>query len=69
MDSQLTLTYVDIRGLAEPINLILIDANIDYRDERMSLSQWNSRKLEGIYGPVYGQVSQPQQWLLTHNKP
>ncbi|GJJ12060.1 hypothetical protein Clacol_006301 [Clathrus columnatus] len=55
MDSLLTLTYVDIRGLAEPINLLLVDANINYRNERLILSQWKTREAEGTYGPVYGQ--------------
>lgn len=54
MDS-LSLTYPDVRGLAEPINLMLVDANINYRSERLPLSQWNIRKAEGTYGPVYGQ--------------
>lgn len=64
MDS-LSLTYPDVRGLAEPINLMLVDANINYRNERLPLLQWNIQKAEGKTGPVYGQVSTYQTKRLS----
>ncbi|KAF8522197.1 hypothetical protein BU17DRAFT_64523 [Hysterangium stoloniferum] len=55
MSLDFLLTYVQARGRAEPINLMLIDARVNYYDERIPIDEWQTRKDEGKYGPVYGQ--------------
>ncbi|KAF8574484.1 hypothetical protein K439DRAFT_1624275 [Ramaria rubella] len=55
MSLDFLLTYVETRGRAEPINLMLRDANVNFYDERIPIEEWQTRKKEGKYGPVYGQ--------------
>jgi hypothetical protein len=57
MSLDFLLTYVEARGRAEPVNLMLIDANVNFYDERIPIEEWQTRKREGKYGPVYGQVN------------
>lgn len=47
-----TLTYFDVRGQAEKIRLAFVLANIEFRDDRISFSDWADRKPKTRYGQL-----------------
>ncbi|CAB3400942.1 unnamed protein product [Caenorhabditis bovis] len=48
----LKLTYFDIRGLAEPIRLLLTDKQIPFEDHRVSREEWAELKPKMIFGQI-----------------
>ncbi|CAH8590012.1 unnamed protein product [Dicrocoelium dendriticum] len=41
---KLKLTYFKLRGLGEPIRLILLAANVDFEDNRIDFTEWETLK-------------------------
>ncbi|CAI5445546.1 unnamed protein product [Caenorhabditis angaria] len=48
----LKLTYFDIRGLAEPIRLLLVDKQVAFEDHRVSREAWAELKPKMIFGQI-----------------
>nr|ADP24698.1 glutathione-s-transferase pi class [Wuchereria bancrofti] len=46
------LTYFPIRGLAEPIRLVLVDQGIKFTDDRINASDWPSMKSHFHFGQL-----------------
>jgi len=53
-EETITLTYLDIKGMAEPIRLALFIAEIDFEDERISYEEVAKRRESGLL--PHGQV-------------
>ncbi|CAO4370845.1 Protein CBR-GST-1 [Caenorhabditis briggsae] len=48
----LKLSYFDIRGLAEPVRLLLVDKQVAFEDHRIARDQWAEIKPKMIFGQV-----------------
>jgi prostaglandin-H2 D-isomerase / glutathione transferase len=48
MSKSIVLTYLDIKGIAEPIRITLFSGGIEFEDERIGYEEIARRRSEGI---------------------
>ena len=56
MSKSIVLTYLDIKGIAEPIRITLFSGGIEFEDERIGYEEVARRRSEGILVLPHGQL-------------